>query len=191
MSEQPHNVIDILTKDHREVEQMFQELESLRGATGEAERGRRKDLAEQVTIELIRHSVAEEAEVYPVVAKKVSESEAERSKHEHAEAEETMKRLEGLPPDDAAFDSELATLMREVREHVKEEEGEVFPQMRKVFSDDELVELGMKVASVKQMAPTRPHPAAPDGPPGDKILGPVTGLLDRMRDAVTHRGTGG
>jgi len=191
MSEQPHNVIDILTKDHREVEQMFQELESLRGATGEAERGRRKDLAEQVTIELIRHSVAEEAEVYPVVAKKVSESEAERSKHEHAEAEETMNRLEGLQPDDAAFDSELATLMREVREHVKEEEGEVFPQMRKVFSDDELVELGMKVASVKQMAPTRPHPAAPDGPPGDKILGPVTGLLDRMRDAVTHRGTGG
>ncbi len=191
MSEQPHNVIDIPTKDHREVEQMFQELESLRGATGEAERGRRKDLAEQVTIELIRHSVAEEAEVYPVVAKKVSESEAERSKHEHAEAEETMNRLEGLQPDDAAFDSELATLMREVREHVKEEEGEVFPQMRKVFSDDELVELGMKVASVKQMAPTRPHPAAPDGPPGDKILGPVTGLLDRMRDAVTHRGTGG
>ena len=90
MSEQPHNVIDILTKDHREVEEMFQELESLRGATGEAERGRRKDLVEQVTIELIRHSVAEEAEVYPVVAKKVSESEAERSKHEHAEAEETM-----------------------------------------------------------------------------------------------------
>ena len=191
MSEQPHNVIDIPTKDHREVEQMFQELESLRGATGEAERGRHKDLAEQVTIELIRHSVAEEAEVYPVVAKKVSESEAERSKHEHAEAEETMNRLEGLQPDDAAFDSELATLMREVREHVKEEEGDVFPQMRKVFSDDELVELGMKVASVKQMAPTRPHPAAPDGPPGDKILGPVTGLLDRMRDAVTHRGTGG
>ena len=191
MSEQPHNVIDILTKDHREVEEMFQELESLRGATGEAERGRRKDLVEQVTIELIRHSVAEEAEVYPVVAKKVSESEAERSKHEHAEAEETMNRLEGLQPDDAAFDSELATLMREVREHVKKEEGEVFPQMRKVFSDDELVELGMKVASVKQMAPTRPHPAAPDGPPGDKILGPVTGLLDRMRDAVTHRGTGG
>lgn len=34
MSEQPHNVIDILTKDQREVEEMLQELESLRGATG-------------------------------------------------------------------------------------------------------------------------------------------------------------
>lgn len=188
MAEQ-HNVIDILTRDYREVEQMFQELEALRGATSDADRSRRKDLTEQATIELIRHSVAEEAEVYPAVVKKVSKEEAERSKHEHAEAEETMKRLEGLQPDDAAFDSELSTLMREVRKHVAEEEGQVFPQMRQVFTEDELVELGMKVASVKQMAPTRPHPAAPDSPPGDKILGPVTGLLDRMRDAVTHRGT--
>ncbi len=47
----------------------------------------------------------------------------------------------------------------------------------------------MKVASIKQMAPTRPHPAAPDSPPADKILGPAAGLLDRMRDAVTRRGT--
>ncbi len=189
MAEQQRNVIDILTTDHREVEQMFVELESLHGATSDDDRQRRKDLVEQVTIELVRHSVAEEAEVYPVVAQKVSESGAERSKHEHAEAEKTMKRLEDLQPDDAGFDAELAALMREIREHVKGEEGEVFPQMRQAFSEDELVELGMKVASIKQMAPTRPHPAAPDSPPADKILGPAAGLLDRMRDAVTRRGT--
>jgi len=189
MAEQHRNVIDILTTDHREVEQMFVELESLHGATSDDDRQRRKDLVEQVTIELVRHSVAEEAEVYPVVAQKVSESEAERSKHEHAEAEKTMQRLEDLQPDDAGFDAELAALMREIREHVKGEEGEVFPQMRQAFSEDELVELSMKVASIKQMAPTRPHPAAPDSPPADKILGPAAGLLDRMRDAVTRRGT--
>jgi len=189
MAEQQRNVIDILTTDHREVVQMFVELESLHGATSDDDRQRRKDLVEQVTIELVRHSVAEEAEVYPVVAQKVSESGAERSKHEHAEAEKTMKRLEDLQPDDAGFDAELATLMREIREHVKGEEGEVFPQMRQAFSEDELVELGMKVASIKQMAPTRPLPAAPDSPPADKILGPAAGLLDRMRDAVTRRGT--
>lgn len=59
---------------------------------------------------------------------------------------------------------------------------------RQIFSPEELVELGQKVESTKKMGPTRPHPAAPDGP-GDKVLGPVTGPLDRMRDAVTHRGT--
>lgn len=165
-------------------------MESLRGASADAERGRRKDLIEQVTIELVRHSVAEEAEVYPAVKKKVSDAEAERAKQEHAEAEETLKRLEGLQPDDPDFDSELATLMREIREHVaEEEEGQIFPHMRQVFTQEELVQLGAKVESVKKMAPTRPHPSAPDQPPGDKLLGPVAGLFDRMRDAVTKRGT--
>ena len=57
-----------------------------------------------------------------------------------------------------------ATLMREVCAHVKEEEGEVFVQMRTVFSGDGLVGLVVKAASVNQMAPTRRHPTAPDGP---------------------------
>ena len=189
MSDEQRDVIEVLTHDHREVEQLFTELASLRGATGEAERARVKDLADQVTIELVRHSVAEEAEVYPRVKQKVSEAEAERAKHEHAEAEETMKRLERLQPDDPSFDAELATLMREVRAHVAEEEGEMFPHMRQIFTQQELLEMGAKVEGVKKMAPTRPHPTAPDAPPGDKILGPITGLFDRMRDAVTHRGT--
>ena len=189
MADQQRDVIEVLTHDHREVEQMFAELETLRGTTGEAEKQRRQDLVDQVTIELVRHSVAEEAEIYPAVKEKVDAGEAERAKYEHAEAEETMKRLERLDPDDASFDQELATLMREIRGHVAEEEGQMFPHMRQVFSQQELVELGAKVESVKKMAPTRPHPSAPDEPPGDKLLGPVSGLFDRMRDAVTGRGT--
>ena len=183
------DVIDILTHDHREVEQMFAELESLHRATGADDLRRRKDLVDQVTIELVRHSVAEEAEVYPLVAQRVSGQEAEHAKHEHAEAEQTMKRLERLRPEDPAFADELSTLMQEIRTHVAEEEGQVFPQMRQAFSEQGLLDLGAKVETIKKIAPTRPHPSAPDEPPGDKILGPVTGLLDRMRDAVSHRGT--
>ncbi len=189
MAGQQRDVIEVLTHDHREVEQMFAELESLRGATTDSERARRKELTEQVVIELVRHSVAEEAEVYPAVKDKVSEAEAERAKQEHAEAEQQMKRLEQLDPEDASFDAELATLMREIRQHVAEEEGEMFPHMRNVFTQDELLELGTKVEAVKKMAPTRPHPSAPDEPPGDMLLGPVAGLFDRMRDAVSKRGT--
>jgi hemerythrin superfamily protein len=144
---------------------------------------------DQVTIELVRHSVAEEAEVYPAVKDKVSAAEAERAKQEHAEAEQTMKRLESLQPQDPSFDDELATLMREIREHVAEEESEMFPHMRQVFSRQELLDLGGRVQAVKKLAPTRPHPSAPDEPPGDLLLGPVVGLFDRFRDAVSRRGT--
>jgi hemerythrin superfamily protein len=189
MTDEQRDVIEILVHDHREVEQMFAELEGLVGMSDEASRQRRKDLVDQVTIELVRHSVAEEAEVYPRVKERVSDAEAERAKQEHAEAEITMKRLESLQPGDAMFDQQLAVLMQEIREHVAEEEGQMFPHMRTIFTQEELVEMGAKVERVKKMAPTRPHPAAPDQPPGDKILGPVTGMFDRLRDALTHRGT--
>lgn len=169
---------------------MFAELDALRGATDEQSRSRRKDVAEQVTIELVRHAVAEEAVLYPKVKDKVSEAEAERAKREHAEAEATMKRLEKLDPEDPGFDAELQTLMVEIRAHVAEEEGQMFPHLRSVFSQDELVKIGQQVEAVKKLAPTRPHPSAPDQPPGNLMVGPIAGLFDRLRDAVTHRGTG-
>jgi hypothetical protein len=61
-------------------------------------------VTEQVTIELVHHSVAEQVLVYPKVEDKVSAEEAEHARQEHAEAEETMQRLEKLDPDDPAFD---------------------------------------------------------------------------------------
>ena len=186
--DQQRDVIEILTSDHREVEQMFAELDGLRDAVDEQSRSRRKDVAEQVVIELVRHSVAEEVAVYPKVKEKVSEAEAERAKREHAEAEQTMKRLEKLSPQDPAFEGELRTLMTEIREHVAEEENEMFPHMRSIFSQQELLKMGQQVEVVKKIAPTRPHPSAPDQPPGNLMIGPVAGLFDRIRDAVSHRG---
>ncbi len=191
MADQQRDVIEILEHDHREVEEMFAELESLRGATGDDAGVRRRDLMDRVTIELVRHSVAEETQVYPAVKNKVSAEEAERAKQEHAEAEETLQRLDGMDPHDPSFDEELATLMREIREHIAEEEGEMFAHMRQVFSHEELLELGSEVESVKKFAPTRPHPSVPNEPGVRTALGPVAGLFDRMRDAVSGRGTDG
>jgi Hemerythrin HHE cation binding domain len=68
----------------------------------------------QVTIELVRHSVAEETQVYPAVEKKVSAEEAERAKQEHAEAEQALQRLDGLDPSDPSLDEELARLTAEI-----------------------------------------------------------------------------
>lgn len=189
MPENQHDVIAILEHDHREVERMFDELEALRGVRDGDAAGRRKDLVEQVTIELVRHSVAEEMLVYPQVEKKVGVEEAEHAKHEHAEVEETMQRLERLDPEDPAFDQELDTLMREVRHHIAEEEGEMFAHMRQVFEQDELERMGSRVQTFKKVAPTRPHPSVPNEPGVRAAIGPVAALMDRMRDAITGRGT--
>jgi hemerythrin superfamily protein len=188
MADEQRDVIEILTTDHREVEAMFIELETLMKTRSGTDDELRKDLADQITIELVRHAVAEEVAVYPMVKEKVSEAEAERAKREHAEAEETMKRLESLDSEDPTFEQEIRKLMNEIREHVAEEEGEMFPRMREVFSPEELTELGKRVEAIKAMAPTRPHPSVPNDPGKRLAVGPVAGLFDRLRDLASGRG---
>ncbi|MEV0148798.1 MULTISPECIES: hemerythrin domain-containing protein [unclassified Nonomuraea] len=180
------DVITVLVTDHREVEQLFAELETMIGAIGE----RPQTLAEQAVIELVRHSVAEEAYLYPAVREHVPGGDelADKELAEHAEAEETMKRLERLEPGDDDFWPVLEELMREIRHHVQEEEGDLFPRLRAACPPEALTELGAKVERAKKLAPTRPHPSAPDKPPADKLLAPGAGLIDRLRDALTGRG---
>jgi hypothetical protein len=188
MTDQQRDVIEVLEHDHREVEEMFAELESLRGASSEEDKERRKTLAEQVTIELVRHSVAEEVLVYPEVERKVSKEEAEHAREEHAEAEETLSKLEKLDPGDPGFDDELATLMREIRHHIEDEEGEMFAHMREAIDADELRRLGAAVEAFKKVAPTRPHPNVPNEALPRLAAGPAASLFDRMRDLATGRG---
>ncbi len=190
MADEQRDVIEVLEHDHREVEQMFAELESLRGAATEEAKARRKDVADQVTIELVRHSVAEEVLVYPQVDRKVSSEEAERARKEHAEAEETLHRMEKLDADDPAFDGELATLMSEIRAHIAEEEGQMFAHMREVIDEHELRRLGARVEAFKKVAPTRPHPHVPNDPLSRTAAGPAASLFDRLRDLASGRGTG-
>jgi hemerythrin superfamily protein len=188
MADEQRDVIEVLEHDHREVEEMFAELESLRGATTENAVTRRKELTEQVTIELVRHSVAEEVLVYPKVEDEVSAEEAEHARGEHAEAEETLQKLEKLDADDPAFDDELATLMREIRHHIKDEEEQMFAHMREVIDEDELRQLGARVEAFKKVAPTRPHPHVPNTALARTAAGPAASLFDRMRDLATGRG---
>jgi hemerythrin-like domain-containing protein len=137
----------------------------------------------------VRHSVAEEVLVYPQVEEKVSAEEAEHAREEHAEAEETLQRLEKLDADDPAFDDELATLMGEIRHHIADEEGQMFAQMRQVIATDDLRKLGARVEAFKKVAPTRPHPNVPNEPLPRMAAGPAASLFDRMRDLATGRGT--
>ncbi|MGX1128959.1 hemerythrin superfamily protein [Streptomyces glaucescens] len=179
------NVIDELMTDHREVEELFGKIEGLPMGAKD-----RKVYADQVTMELVRHSVAEEAHLYPAVREHLPNGDALADKEieDHSKAERIMKDLEGCEADDPEFDRLMGMLMTEIRSHVADEEQNLFPLLRETCPAATLDELGDKVRQAKKMAPTRPHPAAPDKPPADKLLAPGMGLVDRMRDALTGRG---
>ncbi|MFJ8696196.1 hemerythrin domain-containing protein [Streptomyces roseolilacinus] len=179
------DVITELTTDHREVERLFALIEGL--PSGDPER---KRLADQVTMELVRHSVAEEEYLYPAVREHLSGGDAlaDKELEDHASAERTMKELEGCEADDTRFDTLVTQLMVEIREHVADEEANLLPRLQEACSPEKLEELGDKVRQAKKTAPTRPHPAAPDKPPANKLLAPGTGMVDRLRDALSGRG---
>lgn len=180
------DAIEELTADHREVEQLFSRIEVLPtrdiGLRG---------LVDEVTIELVRHSVAEEQYLYPAVREHVAGGAelADKEIAEHAEAEKLMKKLEQMRVDDAEFHSTLQRLMDDVNAHIHDEEEQLFPRLREACTPEALDDLGDKIRRAKTMAPTRPHPSAPDTPPANKLLAPGAGLVDRVRDFVTGRGT--
>jgi hemerythrin-like domain-containing protein len=178
------DLIDVLTTDHREVQGMFIELERAIGGPAH-----RKELVDNVTAELVRHSVAEEQYLYPAVRKVLphGDSIADQEIHEHGEAEQLLKDLEGLQPGDPGFDQKLVKLISEVRKHIDHEESVIFVELASRCTPEQLRDLGAKVTKAKKLAPTHPHPGAPDTPPANKVGGPVLGLVDRLRDAMSER----
>jgi len=178
------DMIDALVKDHREVEEMFVKLES-----GQGSLEHRQEVTTQVITELVRHSVAEEQYLYPTTRDALpgGDAIADREIEEHAAAEQIMRDLERTDPAEPAFDMLLAQLITDVRGHVADEETDLFPRLRTAVGEEDLVELGEKIQRVKKMAPTHPHPKAPDTPPMNIVTGPVLGLVDRVRDALGAR----
>ena len=177
------DVIELLEHDHREVEQMFAEYEQ---ATSKEQK---ETLRDRIIIELVRHSEAEEQAVYPLIRKSIDNGDQiiEHEIDEHSKAERIMKELDTMSADDPQFGVLMQQLMDDIKEHVAEEENDVFPQFRSKVDPEELQKLGTTVEHLKKIVPTHPHPLAPDHPPFNALLGPGAGLVDRLRDMLTKR----
>ena len=188
VTENQRDVVELLSADHREFDRIFRELEEILGNADPAVLERKRALVDEVSIGLVKHSVAEETQVYPRVEAEVDAEEAERSKHEHDEAEEVMKRLERLDPADPEYDAAVRALVTDIRAHVEHEEGRMFTELKARFDHAELVRMAEQVERIKAIAPTRPHPLVPNEGGIRTALGPVAALVDHLRDAVSGRG---
>ena len=179
------DVIDVLVSDHRDVTALIANIWSVQDPMI------RRDLTDTAISELVRHAVAEEMYIYPAMKKYLPEGEkaVEHDIEEHKELEETMKRLEDVDVSTPEFEQALRKLEEILADHVQDEENDQFPELRRRIPHDELVELAGKVETAKKLAPTRPHPAAPNAELFHKLVGPGVGLVDRLRDKLTGRAT--
>lgn len=178
------DLVTVVTRDHRAVELIFAELQ-----LGEGTPERRRDLADHLTTELVRHAVAEEMYMYPAARRVLPDGDkiADKEIAEHAEVERLLKELEGVEATDPRFGDLVERVIADVRHHVGEEEEHLLPRLQDACSVEELQELGRMVVRAKDSAPTRPHPSAPDSPPANLILAPGVGMIDRLRDKLSGR----
>ncbi|BDG02794.1 hemerythrin domain-containing protein [Anaeromyxobacter oryzae] len=173
--------IQLIQKDHREVETLFKAFERA------ARDGRRREQA-RIVRDLVRelsvHAAVEEELVYPALRAAGVEDDVLGALEEHHAAKLTLSELEALGPGAERFEAKVRVLATEVRHHVAEEERELLPRLRRAIDAAKLRELGDALVEAKRAAPTRPHPAAPDTPPANVVANALAALLDRARDTL-------
>lgn len=175
------HALTLLKTDHKKVDQLFKQFEKTKASA------RRKSIVAKIIKELSIHAAIEEQVFYPAIRNAVKKAEdmVLESLEEHHIVKWVLSELEGMDPDSERFEAKVTVLQENVKHHVKEEEQDLFPMVRKVMSVRDLNALGSAMMKAKRLAPKRPHPRAPDTPPGNIVAGMGAALVDRARDAVS------
>jgi hemerythrin superfamily protein len=177
------DAISLLTRDHRAVEKLFSRFEK----TSDQATKSRRALVDEMIEALSRHAAIEEEYFYPAARQALGPSHSEivlEAIEEHHVVKWTLNELLSMSPRHERFKAKVVVLMESVRHHVEEEEGELFPKLRKIMDAATLKTLGKTLELARSRAPTRPHPRAPDSPPGNRVVAPLAAAMDRSRDLL-------
>jgi hemerythrin superfamily protein len=177
------DAIELLEHDHRMVEQLFRDYPAA------ASDRQRRGVVEILIRELSKHAALEELTVYPFARRSLPAGTVDVDEHlaEHMAVKKTLAALDSLPVGDGGERALVGKLQREVEQHVAEEERQFFPALRGAVDQTALAELGEQLDKAKRLAPTRPHPHAPDKPPAEAVVGAIAAIYDRFRDRMQGR----
>jgi hemerythrin superfamily protein len=149
------DAIVLLKNDHKTVEKLFKQFEKLAkqgGQNTEAKAG----LVAEIIQELTTHTYIEESVFYPAAKAAGPKDDVLESVEEHHMVVWLLSELGGLDPADETYDAKVRVLMENVRHHVEEEEGELFPEVRKALGRKLLQDLGEQMEAAKKEAPSDP-----------------------------------
>lgn len=175
------DAITLLKNEHKAVETLFKRFEK----TGPSAHKTRAQVVDQIIEALSKHAAIEEQVFYPAVRAALPDEEDTvlEALEEHHVVKWTLAELESMAPDDERFAAKVTVLMESVRHHVGEEEQELFPAVRQALGRTQLGELGEAMEAARRLAPARPHPRAPDTPPGNLVAGLAAGAIDTVAKA--------
>ncbi|MEU4161199.1 hemerythrin domain-containing protein [Actinoplanes sp. NPDC026670] len=169
------SIVDVVAAQHRELLGLTERL---------SESPEDRDVASVLVATLSRHLCAEEQYLYPAVRAAVPGGE-QIADRELAEDQAILERLRDLERTGAGRDD----LAEAVRRHVAADAEELLPLLEQMVPSEDLVRLGNRFETAEEAAPTRPHPSTPSVPPWNKVVDPLVGVADKIRDVISSRAT--
>jgi hemerythrin superfamily protein len=144
------DALTLLEQDHQKVKKLMGEIEKT------TERGvkTREELFTKLVQELTVHEKIEEQIFYPAVkdaakTKKLEEIVTE-SFEEHHFVNMVVAEIKETPFEAEEWAAKFSVMMENIEHHAfEEEEGEMFPKVRKLFSKAELEDLGAQMEDLK------------------------------------------
>ena len=125
------NAIELLKTDHETVEALFQQVES-------SDTSEHPAIFAQINAELRAHAHIEETIFYPSLQEEGSDELIEITSEaiqEHQQTKTFLGELSVASSDAEKFEPLLTKLIQDVRHHVEEEEGEMFPMVEDEFDE--------------------------------------------------------
>jgi hemerythrin superfamily protein len=150
MKPRPSDAISLLKKDHETVKKLFAEFKSVSHSD---EGSKKEQIVEEIIGALELHATVEEEIFYPAVRKARAEQtkdEVREAYEEHKQIKAVLAALNDTTPNDETYDSKVKVLQEDVEHHVKEEEGEMFPDAKKFLGAEKLQSLGEQIARRKE-----------------------------------------
>lgn len=137
------DILTLLETEHRQVEQLFQELEKAKG-------NKRSECFQQIYKALNLHARTEELVFYSALREyEETEEYIEDAEAEHEEVAVILEEIKALKPTDSEFLEKIRELKQAVEDHVEEEENEIFNAVRECMSNKQLTELAEEFQNAK------------------------------------------
>lgn len=147
--------IVLLREDHKAVKRLFREFEKTHKSASDAAK---RELVDRILNELTTHAFIEETIFYPAARAEVPDTDEHvlESVEEHHVMAWLCSELQHLDPGDETFDAKVTVLIENVEHHIKEEQDDWFPKVRKALGRNRLAELGEQMEAAKPKAPADP-----------------------------------
>jgi len=135
------DAIAIIKNDHDKVKGLFEQFERAEDLRS------KKKIAAEAIMELKIHAEIEEKIFYPSVRNGVEEGLMNEADEEHHVAKLLIAELEQMDASDDHWEAKFTVLSENIRHHIREEEGNMLPQARRL--DVDFGAVGRKLLATK------------------------------------------